>query len=166
MAQVQETRLPGVGIRHEFATRGGDNLGVITHRSGQRDLLLFDRADPDACGKVVRLDEEDARTLTELLGASQVAERQEAVRQSVSGLTIDWLPITQSWSCAGCRVRDTGLREQTGIVVVAVVRDGQTLPAPDDDFALRPGDMAVVVGSPEGIEKATDLLQRGAPAHK
>jgi K+/H+ antiporter YhaU regulatory subunit KhtT len=34
MAKVKETTLPGVGVRHEFVTHGGDRMGTITHRSG------------------------------------------------------------------------------------------------------------------------------------
>ena len=161
MANVQETPLPGIGVRHEFETRGGDRLGVLTHRSGDRDLLFYDRDDPDACGVVVRLDDEDARTLAELLGASQVAETLANLRQDVGGLTIDWMPISSAWSCAGCRVRDTGVREKTGIVIVAVVREGQTIPAPGEDFLLLPGDMAIAVGTREGIGQARALLQSG-----
>jgi TrkA domain protein len=46
--EIQETALPGVGLRHDFTTRAGRQLGVVTHRTGRRDLLLYDRDDPDA----------------------------------------------------------------------------------------------------------------------
>ncbi|MGH2814647.1 MAG: TrkA C-terminal domain-containing protein [Actinomycetota bacterium] len=45
---IQETNLPGVGLRHDFTTRAGRQLGVVTHRTGRRDLLVYDREDPDA----------------------------------------------------------------------------------------------------------------------
>ena len=32
MGEVQETQLPGVGVRHEFDTHRGDRVGVIVHR--------------------------------------------------------------------------------------------------------------------------------------
>ena len=161
MAKIQETTLPGIGVRHEFKTEAGDHLGTITHRSGQRDLLIFDRRDPDACATVLRLQEEDSRTLTELLGGSQVEQSQDSMRQTVGGLVLDWLPITGSWSCANCSIGDTGLLERTGVTIVAVMRDGNVIPAPGSQFPLQPDDMAVVVGTTEGITQARALLRTG-----
>jgi TrkA domain protein len=163
MPKVQETSLPGIGVRHEFATKAGERLGVLSHRTGNRDLLLYSRNDPDACAKVVRLDEDDARALSELLGSSQVEQNLTNLRQEVDGMAIDWLPINPSWSCAGCRVQDTHLREKTGVVIVAVLRDGQMVPVPAEDFLLLPGDTAVVVGTRDSITQALSLLQSGEP---
>ena len=43
-------------------------MGVIAHRSGRRELLVYDRGDPDACDAVIGLGEDDTRTLVDLLG--------------------------------------------------------------------------------------------------
>jgi TrkA domain protein len=161
MAQVKETQLPGIGVRHEFTTKNGDRIGTITHRSGRRDLLLFDRRDPDACANTIRLEDEDADTLAEMLGASHVQQGQEKVRGEVGGLTLDWLPITATWSCSGCAIADTEIYEKTGVAIVAVMRHGEPIPTPDGNFRLRPDDVAIVVGSPEGIAKAQALLEGG-----
>ncbi|MGH2685932.1 MAG: hypothetical protein ACRDJP_10755, partial [Actinomycetota bacterium] len=91
MAQVTETQLPGVGVRHDFVTKDGNRIGVLWHRSGRRELLLYDRGDPDACRAVIVLDPDDTRTLAELLGSSQVTEALGAVQQQLHGLAIDWL---------------------------------------------------------------------------
>ncbi len=162
MAEIQETQLPGVGVRHDFVTRSGDRLGMISHRTGRRDLLIYDRADPDACQLVIRLEEEDSRILADLLGASHVTERLTKLQQSVEGLTIDWVPITPSWAAAGQMIKDTQLRAQTGVTIIAVVRNEQTIPSPGPDFQLQAGDTAVVIGTPQGIEKAFALLQGGS----
>jgi TrkA domain protein len=162
MANINETTLPGVGIRHDFETKAGDRLGTITHRSGRRDLLFYNRQDPDACSKVVRLEEEESRALTELLGASPVTESLENFQQSLGDLTLDWLPITDVWSCTSCQVQDLKLTEKTGAVIVGVVRGGQVIPAPEWDFRLQSGDMAIIVGTPDGISQAQALLQAGS----
>lgn len=161
MANIKETLLPGIGVRHEFKTTSGDRLGTITHRSGRRDLLIFDRKDPDACARTLRLEDDDAEALAELLGASRVQQEQEKVRGEVGGMTLDWLPISANWSCSGCSIADTGIFDETGVVVVAVMRYGEPIPTPDGNFRLRPGDTAIVVGSPDGIFKAQQLLQTG-----
>jgi TrkA domain protein len=74
MAQIDETLLPGIGLRHDFQTAHGARIGVITYRDGRRELLVFDERDPDECRASVTLDEEDARALADLLGGSQIIE--------------------------------------------------------------------------------------------
>jgi TrkA domain protein len=159
MTQIKETQLPGVGVRHDFATHDGDLLGVITHRTGRRDLLIYDRDDPDSCAEVLRLEEDESHRLAELLGGTRVTETITSLQQSVPGLTIDWLPISAHSACADHTIAGFGIRGQTGVSIVAVIRDGETVPSPGPDFVLQPGDTAVAVGTPAGIRKAFALLQ-------
>jgi TrkA domain protein len=160
MRDVQETQLPGVGIRYDFVTSDGERIGVLVHRSGRRELFLYDRDDPDSCRAVVRLDPEDTRTLADLLGASHVSERLAAMQQ-IEGLAIDWVTIPPTSKAVGRTLRDAALRTETGVSIVAVVRGNETVPAPGPDFTLEPGDTAVVVGTPEGIERLASLLHEG-----
>ncbi len=162
MSSVKETTLPGVGVRHEFKTSRGERLGTITHRSGRRDLLIYSQKDPDACARSIHLEDEDVDTLAEILGVeSQVEREQQKVRGEVGGMTLDWLPIASDWSCSGVSIADTQMYDKTGVAVVAVMRHGEPIPTPDGNFKLRAGDVAIVVGSPQGIEKAQELLRVG-----
>ncbi len=45
--EIEETKLPGIGLRHDFVTHAGRRLGVVSHRDGERDLVVYDPADPD-----------------------------------------------------------------------------------------------------------------------
>ena len=72
MTEVQETQLPGVGVRHDFETETGQRVGVVVHRDGRREVLVYDTDDPDACSSMLELSASDTRTVAELLGASQV----------------------------------------------------------------------------------------------
>lgn len=158
MSTVNKTTLPGVGIRYDFETKGGERIGVIAHHSGHYDFLVYDKLDPDSCANVLFLDVDDAHTLTDLLGGSQVAVSQQQMQQAIPGLIIDWIPVREDWSCAGQTIREIGVRAQTGVSIVAVIRDKETFASPDPDFRLQAGDTAVVVGTQEGIRKAFDLL--------
>lgn len=159
MTEIEEMRLPGVGIRHSFATKTGRRIGVLSHRSGYRELLIYDEDDPDSCRQTVRLDEDDSHTLAELLGAPHVREKVAQLQQSVEGLTIDWLPVRGASAGVGATIGDTELRQRTGVTIVAVVRGEETIPAPGPDFRLTSGDVAVVVGTAAGIHRAFDLLE-------
>jgi TrkA domain protein len=157
MAEVSETLLPGVGVRHDFTTGMGDRLGVLVHRTGRRELLIYDRADPDACRASIDMDPDDARTLAELLGASQVSEAISSI-QHIEGLAIDWLMLAEASPLAGLSVGEAAIRTRTGVTIVAVLRGDEALPAPGPDFALQPGDVVVTVGVPEGIAELRRLL--------
>lgn len=160
MGEIEETRLPGLGVRYEFRTARGSRLGVVHHRTGRRELLVYDPEDPDTCRDVIALDEEDSRTLAELLGASRVAEQVERLQQ-VEGLAIDWLPIPAETPFAGKTIGDTRARTQTGVSIVAVLRGDRAFPAPGPDFGLESGDTILVVGTPRGIEELAVILRSG-----
>ena len=159
MANVEQSRLPGVGVRHDFSTHSGQRIGVIAHRVGHRELIIYADDDPDSVSETVRLEDDDSQTLAELLGASKVTQSTDAIRQSIEGLALDWLPIADSWWACGHTIADSQLRRQTGVSIVAIIRDDQTIPSPEPDQQLLSGDTVVVVGTPEGIRRATDLLK-------
>jgi TrkA domain protein len=159
MTHIEETKLPGVGIRHDFKTRAGARVGVISHRSGRRELLIYAERDPDACSEVLRLDEDEGHALADLLGGTSVAEAAQEITHEIEGLSIDWVKVAQASGAAGRSLADCGIRQETGATVVAVIRRAQTIAAPGGGFVLEPGDIAVVVGTPEGIEQITHLLR-------
>lgn len=74
-SEVRSTHLPGVGDRHEFTTSEGEALGVVRHRDGDREVIVFSREDPDACRLSLRLSGEDARVLGALLGEGRADNR-------------------------------------------------------------------------------------------
>jgi TrkA domain protein len=157
MAEVTETQLPGVGVRHEFETAGGERLAVLSHRTGRREVAVYDQADPDACSTLLHLAPDDARTLAEVLGASPVSEAVGAV-QRLAGVAIDWVTIPDGSPLAGATIGDGQLRTRTGTSVVAVVRGDETVPAPGPDQAIEAGDVVVAVGTPDGLRALRELL--------
>ena len=44
--RVEQTALPGIGVRHDIVTETGRRIGVVSHRDGRRDLILYDRRRP------------------------------------------------------------------------------------------------------------------------
>jgi TrkA domain protein len=155
---IQETRLPGVGVRHNFATQTGQQLGVVSYRTGRRDLLLYDPDDPDTCREVIRLNQEEADALADLLGAARLTGHLAELQQQVEGLAISWLTIREDSPYAGGTIADTQARSRTGVSIVAVLRGRTAFPAPGPSFGFQAGDTAVVVGTPAGVRTLTGLL--------
>jgi TrkA domain protein len=161
MTDVIEVELPGVGVRYEFVTEDGTRVGVVSHRSGRREIYLADPADPDRFNRALGLGEEDARTLAELLGASRVAAELAELQQKIEGLAIDWLPVRDDSPYAHSTIGAARVRTRTGVSIVAVLRGEQAIPAPGPEVEVKPGDYLVVVGTPRGIEHAVELLRAG-----
>lgn len=155
---INETPLPGVGVRYDFTTRSGRQIGVISHRSGRRDLVVYDRDDPDTCQEMLHLSEEEAEVLAEMLGGFHIAGSLAELQQQVEGVGIDWLEIGAGSPFDGRTIADTQARTRTGVSIVAVLRDGGAIPAPTPGVRLQPGDTLVVVGTPQGVNALADLL--------
>ena len=160
MADVRETKLPGVGVRHEFTTDDGTDIGVLVFHDGRREILVYDSDDPDACSSLLNLSAADTRTVSELLGASRVTEAVAAVQQEIEGLAIEWIEFTPTSPASGATIGDGMYRTKTGSSIVAVVRDGQSIPAPGPEFGLLAGDVVVAVGTTDGLATMRELIRR------
>ena len=159
MTVVRETKLPGVGVRHEFTTEKGNDVGVIVHRDGRREILAYDAHDPDRCTSLVKLSEQDTQTLAEILGVSHVTETVTQIRQEIEGLAIEWVEVSAQSPLAASSIGDGNLRAKTGASLVAVIRDSTPIPAPGPEFVLEAGDVAVAVGTHEGLATLRSLLR-------
>ena len=157
MPEIQETLLPGVGVRHELTTTGGERLALLTHRTGRRELAIYDRDDPDVCRTVLHLSSEDTAALGELLGASQVSETVRRVQQ-LEGVAMDWITVAPSSPAAGGTIADGDFRTRTGASIVAIIRGDSTVPAPGPETRLDRGDVVVALGTPEGLTRLQSLL--------
>jgi TrkA domain protein len=166
--EIRQTPLPGVGLRHEFTTRSGQRVGLVSHRTGRRDLVLYAADDPDAVRAGVALTAEESANLAELLGGTQLTASLTDLQHSIEGLALDWVPVPSGSPFAGRSIAAAGVRSTTGVSIVAVLRPGASggskarahaFPAPRPDFVLQAGDTVVVVGTPEGIEALVELLE-------
>ena len=151
MAEILETLLPGVGVRHELTTASGERVALLTHRTGRRELAIYDRDDPDVCRTVLHLSGDDTAALAELLGASHVSETVRRVQQ-LDGVAMDWITVSAASPSAGRTIADGQYRTRTGASIVAIIRGDTTVPAPGPDAPLAAGDVVVAVGTPAGLE--------------
>ncbi|MCT9934271.1 cation:proton antiporter regulatory subunit [Planotetraspora sp. A-T 1434] len=159
--EVEQTALPGIGLRHEFSTRYGRRIGVVSHRAGGRDLVIYDPGDPDRACETVKLNDVEADALAELLGAPRIVQRLNDLHREVEGLVSLQLPIAPGSPYAGRAMGEARVRTRTGASIVAVVRAGQVFASPAPGFPLAAGDVVVVVGSPDGTGAAADIIANG-----
>jgi TrkA domain protein len=156
--RVEETPLPGIGVRHDLETARGRRVGVVSHRDGRRELVVYDARDPDACIAQVRLTPEEADALAEILGASRVIERLASLRRQVEGLVSEEIPVRPGSPFDGRPLGDTRARTRTGASIVAVIRGGGVIASPGPDFVFAGGDVVVVVGTAEGTAAVAGII--------
>ncbi|QYC41256.1 K(+)/H(+) antiporter subunit KhtT [Nonomuraea coxensis DSM 45129] len=159
--EVEQTALPGIGLRHDFTTRTGQRVGVVSHRTGRRDLVIYDKDDPDRACQTVKLNDEEADALAELLGAPRIVQRLNALHEQVEGLVSVQLPIPEGSPYAGRPMGEARVRTRTSASIVAVVRGGRVFASPGPDFVFGTGDVVVVVGSEDSTAEVADILARG-----
>ena len=113
--------------------------------------------------------------------ATRIAHELEAVRTEHYGLlrgiaapdlTLDTLKhlgihdalelveVEEGAAAIGENPRTLDLRQRTGAIQVAVLRDGQPLYRRDEAFGYRAGDTAVLVGDRETLDRASALFRR------
>ncbi|MFD4637750.1 cation:proton antiporter regulatory subunit [Lentzea sp. NPDC058436] len=155
---VEVTPLPGIGVRQDFSIRSGRRIGVISYRDGKFELILSKQDDPDATAASIPLAPEEAGTLAGLLGAPQLVSHLDRQHRDIAGISTRQLPVT---AFASRTLGDTALRTRTGASIVAVVRAGNAHPSPGPDFLFENGDLAVVVGTADGLDTAADILTGG-----
>ncbi len=162
MVDVRRVKLPGVGVLHTFITDDGGKVGVIAHRSGHSDLISFDDAEggADAAKVSLRLSEDEAHILAELLGGTRITESLSSLDQ-IPGLSIDWFKVDYEDYIAGQELGRLSDRGIFGLTVVAVVRGESANPAPAPDFKVFPGDTLVVAGTPEKVAKCFNFFRTG-----
>jgi TrkA domain protein len=150
---LEETMLPGVGVRYELRTRAGELLGIVVQREGGAELAVYDRRDPDRARSVLRLDAEEVDAVADVLGAPRLAQRFADLSREVPGLESGHFPIPAGSPFAGRPLGETRARTLTGCSIVAIVRETDVVPSPGPQDVLRAGDVLVAIGSEPGLEK-------------
>ncbi|MGZ4608365.1 MAG: cation:proton antiporter regulatory subunit [Blastococcus sp.] len=150
---LEETLLPGVGVRYELRTRSGQLLGIVVQREGGAEIAVYDQRDPDSARGVFRLDPEEADAVAEVLGAPRLTQRFADLSREVPGLESARFTIRQGSPFDGRPMGDTRARTLTGCSIVAIVRDADVVPSPRPGDLLHAGDVLVAIGSDAGLQQ-------------
>jgi TrkA domain protein len=160
---IERTLLPGVGVSHAVTTSTQQRLGVISHLSGRRDLVVYDEEDPERAAWTLVLDEHEAHQLADLLSGTVTADHLTALERLVDGVSAVRIRIPAGSAYDGVALRETRAGSRTGASVVAVARaGGEVVPAPGPGFVLHHDDVVVAVGDEHGIAALTALIAGSA----
>lgn len=151
--ELQETLLPGVGVRYELRTRAGKIIGIVVQREGGAEIATYDARDPDRAIGVFRLDAHEVDAVAEVLGAPRLTQRFADLSREVPGLESARITLEPESPFVDRPLGDTRARTLTGCSIVAVVHEAEVVPSPGPELLLRGGDVLVVIGSRVGLEQ-------------
>ncbi|WP_170177139.1 cation:proton antiporter regulatory subunit [Myceligenerans xiligouense] len=156
---VERTELPGIGVRFEFETKRGVRLGIVAHREGRRDFILYDPDDSDTALDCITLDSDESASVGELLGGGRVVEKLSRLHREIDNLVSRQLLVDATSPYADRPLGDTRTRTRTGASVVAVIRDSGVETGPSPSTVLHVGDRLVTIGTEEAVGKAGRILR-------
>lgn len=161
MTEIRETRLPGIGTKFTLDTRRHENICVIVHTDGLRELYHLEDPDDDEPYRIA-LSDEEARQVGALLGG--VIYRPQLVQDlevALGDLVVEWLEIPADSPLVGLTVETCRIRRTTGATIIAIMRSGGTRAMPHPSETIQAGDVLVVLGKPEDFGKIRDLIAQG-----
>ena len=161
--QMNETRLPGVGVKYALPLAGGGRLSVILHNDGKRELYYF-RAGDDEPRAVITLDDDEARGLGAVIGGAY--ERPKIVEElelALGELQIEWVAVPEASPIIGKTLAESALRARTGVTVIAILREPEPIAGAQADDALQRSDTVVAVGKAGQFGAFRRMLASGSP---
>src|SRR6188508_2503015 len=163
MAQeLRETRLPGVGTKYTFSTDHGARVAVIQHLDGSRELYVFRHAGDEEPSSVIHLVDDEARQLGAVLGGAYERPKiVEELEMALGELAIEWIPVPPGSPAVGQTLADTGFRQRTGITIIAILREPESVAGAQPDDVIQEGDTLVTVGKMGQYREFRRLLAEG-----
>ncbi|GGH61015.1 hypothetical protein ACN9MH_12475 [Paenibacillus silvae] len=65
---IRECALPGIGVKYQFHTKGGNQLVIIKHEDGRRELYSVNPLDEEELTLIAELEDDECVTLSGLIG--------------------------------------------------------------------------------------------------
>lgn len=144
MGYFREADLPGLGKKYSLLTHRKEHLSIVIHHDGKRELYIMDRhGEPLAS---VTLQDDEARQVGAILsGAFFKPKAVEDLEVAIEGLRIEWFKLEEGSPLAGRSIGELGIRQQTGVSIIAVIRGEDSIPNPGPDCVLQEGDTIVAL---------------------
>ncbi len=152
---MNESELPGVGIKYWLELSNKKKITIIKHDSGRFELA-FSSNNSEIPEYYTELEEEEAIEIGTTL-AQKVHQRiVEKMDVLVKNLIIEWFKVPAGFSQKS--IGDIQIRKRTGVSVVAILRDKETIPGPGPQDNILPQDVLLIVGKRESIDSFKKLF--------
>lgn len=148
-----------------------DNLVIaLSAKALRSDLRVICRATEMESERKLRLAGADAVVAPQAVGAERLAQMalqpelaqifDVVVHGSALEFRVEELDIHSGCAMAGKTIRESGLRQETGALILAIEgTDDKLVVNPGPDLKLNVGERLVVVGTKEQVDRAAELIK-------
>lgn len=158
--RIKTSDLPGVGKRYTFSTAQGEQLVVILHHSGHREIFHFHDQDQDEPDFSLNMTDEEARQFgTLLLGVDYQPVADDRMELLLKNVRIDWIKVRPQSFLAQQKIIDSRIRTRTGTTVIGIQRGEHMIGSPDIEEVIQPGDVLMAIGNRDQIKKLEALCK-------
>jgi TrkA domain protein len=159
---LRETRLPGVGVKYALRLADGGRLAIILHTDGRREIYYFRQERDDEPRAVIELDDDEARQLGAILGGAYERPKiVEELEMALGELLIEWVRVPDTSPAIGRTLAECGFRAQTGITIIAILREPESVAGAQPSDVVQKGDTLVTVGKAGQYGAFRRLLESG-----
>jgi len=135
-----------------------EELFIVTRASEERSVAKLERAGAD---KVISPYHIGARKMAQAILRPNVTDFIESTvhGQSGLGLAMEEILVTPRSSLKDVTLRDSNIRRDLDLMIIAIkTADGRMIFSPSADESVRVGDVLIVVGKQENVERLIKLL--------
>lgn len=158
MSVVRESDLIGIGKKYQIETDAGDNMVVVIHDDGRRELYRYDDEENEThC--VMTLSDEESRQVAGILGGlSYKPKALETIEVALDDLRIEWYKVVPFNDGVNKNIGELGVRQKTGASIIAAIKEDETVINPGPDFLIEPGVTLVIAGKAKNIKLLKEIL--------
>ncbi|MBE8713345.1 cation:proton antiporter regulatory subunit [Sphingobacterium hungaricum] len=158
MSVVRESDLIGIGKKYQIETEAGDNMVVVIHDDGRRELYRFEDEDHEThC--VMTLSDEESRQVAGILGGlSYKPKALETMELALDDLRIEWYKVGASNDGVNKSIGELEVRQRTGASIIAAIHDDETKINPGPDYVIQTDTTLVIAGKAKNIKMLKEIL--------
>lgn len=152
MTTIREAELPGLGKKYQMLLENGEQIVVIIHDDGNREVYYFNE-DADEPLASVTLSDQESRQLGSIIGGAFYQPKTlDRLETAISDLRIEWLKVKGTAEIAGKSIGELGLRKNHRIIVIAALEDTgkgrkETICInPGPSYVFQPGHTVIAAG--------------------
>lgn len=158
--QIKTSDLPGIGKRYSFKTVEGDQVTVILHHNGNREIYHFGPEDEDDPDFTLTLSDEESRQLgTILLGVDYQPVTDDRVELFLKNIRLEWLRVDKDSCIVNQKIIDSKIRSRTGSTIIGIQRGNTMIGSPDINEVILPGDVLLAIGNREQTRSLESLCK-------
>lgn len=158
--QVKTSDLPGIGKRYAVTMAQGDQIVIIIHHSGQREIYHFREPDDDEPNFSINFNDEEARQVgTILLGVDYQPVADDRMELLLKNIRMDWIKVQPDSCVAGKKIIESQIRKRTGSTIIAIQREGKMIGSPDVNEVILPGDILMAIGTRDQTRSLESMCQ-------